>query len=260
MSGNGTAWLMYHELQCAGRELCVNEPGYVRYVIQREDFRAQVAWLKQNHWRGMSVSEGLRDPRPEGLGVVITFDDGCETDLIAAAPLLKETGFGATFYVVVGWLGRPGWLSHTQVRELAGIDFEIGCHSMTHAYLTHLTLKQLRSEVSEAKERLEQIVGQRVDHFSCPGGRWDSRVAQVAREAGYLTVATSREGINSPASNPYCLSRLAILRGTTISEFGRLCRGQGLLKRRAKQRVLGAIRRLLGNTTYERIRSATLGE
>ena len=77
---------------------------------------------------------------PVGKTVCITFDDGCETDLLAAAPILKEFGFGATFYITVGFLGKPGYLSEAQVRNLSALGFEIGCHSLTHPYLPTLTI------------------------------------------------------------------------------------------------------------------------
>src|SRR5690242_20085089 len=100
---------MYHELELAGRSLVQSDPGYTRYVVPEPGFRPQLDWLKRNNWRGLCVSEALRfEPQP---GVAITFDDGCETDLLAAAPLLQKYAFRATFYVTSGFLGRSGYLS-----------------------------------------------------------------------------------------------------------------------------------------------------
>ena len=52
----------------------------------------------------------MRSAIPTNRSVCITFDDGCETDLIAAAPVLRESGFSATFYLTAGFLGTPGYL------------------------------------------------------------------------------------------------------------------------------------------------------
>src|SRR5215469_4484908 len=126
---------MYHELEVPGHTLCQNQPGYVRYVLRKEEFEAQIALLSQHGFRGVNVSQALsRDKR--GQAIVITFDDGCETDVTVAAPLLLSRGFNATFYLVAGFVGRKGYLAASQATELAGIGFEIGCHSMTHAYLS----------------------------------------------------------------------------------------------------------------------------
>jgi hypothetical protein len=44
---------------------------------------------------------------------------------------------------------------------------------------------------------MEQIVGQPLDHFSCPCGRCDQRVVTVARAAGCRMIDTSRIPANS---------------------------------------------------------------
>src|SRR6266576_2611300 len=104
MATRGTAFLMYHELGIPGRATCQSEPGYVRYVIPASDFRDQMEWLAKEGWRGRNVTQAM-----ESFGdksVCITFDDGCETDLISAAPVLKELGFVATSYITVEFLGK----------------------------------------------------------------------------------------------------------------------------------------------------------
>jgi len=179
-------FLMYHELELPGRALCQSAPGYTRYILKAGDFRAQMAWLKDASWRGFSVSTALDFPAEPG--VAITFDDGCETDLITVAPLLKEFEFEATFYVTTGLLGTPGYLSPQQLQELSRLGFEIGCHSMTHAYLSDLSESALHREIMQAKEHLEQILSKPIGHFSCPGAlcRFDSALIVPAAGAGKM--------------------------------------------------------------------------
>src|ERR1041384_2350901 len=135
---NRLVYLMYHELELPERALCQSDPGYVRYVLKADDFRQQIAHLRAEDMRGVSVGEAWSKTDEQGARVVITFDDGCETDLIVAAPVLKEAGFNATFYVTVEHLGRRGYLSVGQLRELSESGFEIGSHSLTHSYLHDL--------------------------------------------------------------------------------------------------------------------------
>lgn len=250
-------YLMYHELQPPGHILCQNESGYLRYVLRRDEFQTQLALLSEHGFKGLSVSQD-RTGDHHGRAVVITFDDGCETDLTVAAPLLLSRGFNATFYLVAGFVGRSGYLSAAQAGELAGMGFEIGCHSMTHAYLTGLAEKELKIEVVESKDRLEQIVSRRVDHFSCPGGRWNSDVARAAQRAGYQTVATSKIGTNSARSDPFCLSRVAVMRGLAPADFVRIGRGRGLALQRLAQSVRTRAQRVLGDSRYDRLRGAWL--
>jgi peptidoglycan/xylan/chitin deacetylase (PgdA/CDA1 family) len=256
MSPGEILYLMYHELEATGRPLCQSEPGYVRYVLSQESFREQMDWLHEEGIRGVSVSQALTENVPRRI--VITFDDGCESDLSIALPILKKNGFSATFYITLGFLGRPGYLLPHQVREIADSGFDVGCHSMTHAYLDDLDEAGLRREIADAKTQIEQILGRPVEHFSCPGGRWSPQVARVARHAGYRSVATSRIAANRRDSDPFHLSRVAVMRGTELTEFQSLSRGSSLRRLQLRDFIRAASRRVLGNTLYDRLRQIAL--
>jgi peptidoglycan/xylan/chitin deacetylase (PgdA/CDA1 family) len=258
MSTSRIVFLMYHELEIGGRSLCQSEPGYVRYILSLETFRAQMQWLKDAGWLGLNVSEALLFP--SGAGVCITFDDGCETDLLAAAPVLKEFGFNATFYLTAGFLGTPGYLNHEQVRQLDAQGFQVGCHSMTHPYLSDLPDAELKREIVDAKALIENIVGHPIEHFSCPGGRYDQRALDVARQAGFATVANSQFYPNSDSTSRYELGRVAMLRDIPLKEFTAICHGQGLWKSRLQHEARRGAQRALGNRAYDRLRSVLLGE
>jgi len=256
MAARGFMCLMYHELERTGRPLCQSEPGYLRYVLPETKFGDQMRWLRANGWRGMSMGEALASS--ETRGVALTFDDGCETDLILAAPMLKETGCNATFYVTAGFLGNRGYLSVAQLRELSAQGFEIGCHSMTHPYLSDLDDAGLHREIVDAKDRIEQVIGKPVEHFSCPGGRYDHRAIRIARTTGYRSMANSQISENSRSTDPFSLGRVAILRETSQSSFQSVCRGEGLWKRRLRDSMQHSARTIMGNSLYDRVRALLL--
>jgi peptidoglycan/xylan/chitin deacetylase (PgdA/CDA1 family) len=254
-----TLYLMYHELETENRPLVNRAPGYVRYAVRAEDFRRQLDHLTASNLRGVSVGEALDSKNEYAHGVCITFDDGCETDYTIAAPQLKEKNFKATFYVIAGFVGRErGYLSETQVRELSDLGFEIGSHSLSHAFLSNLSGEELRREVIESKERLEQLTGRSVEHLSCPGGRWNRRVADAVREAGYVSMATSEIRLNDAGTNPFHLSRIVVMRDTNSEDFARLCRHEGLLRRRTASAIRGTAKRMLGDSVYDKLRSTVL--
>jgi len=256
MRSDATVYLMYHELEVEGRPLCQGEQGYVRYVVREPHFREQMNWLQSAGIRGISVSQAL-DGKAE-RGVAITFDDGCETDLSVAAPVFRSMNFGGTFYITVGFLGRRGYMIPSQVRELSELGFDIGCHSMTHPYLSDLEEAALHREIAESKARLEEMTGRPVLHFSCPGGRWSPKVADVARAAGYRSVATSRIVANDTRGDPFRLGRIAIMRNTSFATFQDTCQGHGLWQRRLRSVLQQTSHQLLGNTLYDRLRSVLL--
>jgi peptidoglycan/xylan/chitin deacetylase (PgdA/CDA1 family) len=256
MSGNSIIYLMYHELEVPGRPMCQSEQGYVRYVVRETAFREQMNWLREAGMGGLSVSDAL--DQKVSRGVVITFDDGCETDLRIAVPILREARFGATFYVTVDFLGRPGYMVERQVRELSDAGFEVGCHSMTHPYLDELDESDLKHEIVDAKTRLEEMTGRSVIHFSCPGGRWSPKVAEVARRAGYRSVTTSRVAANHADSDPFSLARVAIMRETPLGAFQHICSGRGLWQKQFRTFLQTTSHRVLGNALYDRLRGLLL--
>jgi peptidoglycan/xylan/chitin deacetylase (PgdA/CDA1 family) len=257
MAEHRTAFFMYHELSVPNRALSHREPGYTRYVVSASDFRNHMEDVAHQGWLAASVSQAIQSFN--GKTVCVTFDDGCETDLLAAAPILKECGFGATFYITVGFLGKPGYLSEAQVHELSALGFEIGCHSMTHPYLPDIDDHRLHDETAGAKDSLEQITGGAVEHFSCPGGRWNRRVVEAVKAAKFRTMATSRTGMNFESTNPLRLTRIAVLKGTSVEVFRRECRGHGLFRMQLNERARETARHVLGNSTYDSLRSLILG-
>jgi peptidoglycan/xylan/chitin deacetylase (PgdA/CDA1 family) len=247
---------MYHEFEMPGRPLCGRDQGYARYALPTESFESQMKWLKSEGWYGASVGEWLAGN--EQRGVVVTFDDGCETDLLVAAEVLGRFGFKATFYVVSQFLGRQGYLSADQVRQLSRAGFEIGCHSRTHSYLANLDSRRVYEEIVVAKAELEQVLARSVQHFSCPGGRWSREVARIAKDAGYASVASSRIGTNGRFDNLFHLSRVALQRDISLPEFQKLCRAERLWARRSAYFFMQSAKMLLGDSLYDSVRSIIL--
>jgi peptidoglycan/xylan/chitin deacetylase (PgdA/CDA1 family) len=257
MSKPGTVFLMYHELALPNRATCHREPGYTRYVVSASAFCAHMDRLKRDGWHAKNASQALQSF--DGKSACVTFDDGCETDLLSAAPLLKELGFGATSYITVGFLGQPGYLSASQVRSLSALGVEIGCHSQTHPYLPDLDDARLRDETAGAKDRLEQIAGVPVEHFSCPGGRWDRRVVAAVKAANFRSMATSRTAMNFAGTNPFGLARVAVLQNASEESVAQACSGRGLLGTQLKERARESFQRVLGNSAYDSLRALLLG-
>jgi peptidoglycan/xylan/chitin deacetylase (PgdA/CDA1 family) len=245
-------FLMYHQLGAAS----VTEP---RYVVSEAGFRAQLGRLKSAGYEVTSVGHALAQPIRQRPRVVVTFDDGAESDRTIAAPLLLEHGFSATFYVVPGLLGRRGYMTEVQLRELAGLGFEIGSHSLTHRYLSDLAAEALDEEVLGSRHRLEDILGRPVRHFACPGGRVSRAVVEAVQAAGYESLSTSRLGRNHAGTDRFNLSRFVVFRHTSLAQLEHACRGEGLLMRRLTDALLAVAKNALGNGAYDRLRRLALG-
>jgi peptidoglycan/xylan/chitin deacetylase (PgdA/CDA1 family) len=101
--------LMYHSISDDP------EPGvrpYYRVCTSPRRFREQMQWLKDNNYRGVTLSAGLAwlnsppvaghwppAPQPSAKFVAITFDDGFHDFCTHAFPILQPHGFSATMYL-----------------------------------------------------------------------------------------------------------------------------------------------------------------
>ena len=137
-------------------------------------------------------------PITKSVRVVQCWDDGVEDD-IRLAEILRRHGARASFNLNPGlhgvargqaWSYRNGL---KQVRKLAQAElvevyagFTIANHSLTHPHATRIPLERWRSEVIDARARLQDWFGQPVDGFVYPYGDFDAATAEVVREAGHL--------------------------------------------------------------------------
>lgn len=148
-------------------------------------------WLREAQFKAvLEVIQGR-------VGVCMTVDDGNTSDLEIVAPALKEQNMGANFFVPVGLLGQSGYMSKSDVRQLAEAGFVIGSHGIEHVDWRKLGDDDLRCEVHDSRQILEQMIGRSVLEVSCPFGSYDRRVLRFLKQAGYKRVYTSDRGIAS---------------------------------------------------------------
>jgi peptidoglycan/xylan/chitin deacetylase (PgdA/CDA1 family) len=93
-------------------------PLYCR--LPRQVFAAQMHYIKR-HYRVLSLRqmvEELQNPRVQGQGVVVTFDDGYLGTYTEAFPILKAYGIPATVYLTSGCIesGEVPWYDQIFLR------------------------------------------------------------------------------------------------------------------------------------------------
>ena len=120
-------------------------------------------------------------PIPDRL-IVLTFDDGTKTDITYVAPLLKQYGFGASFYVTEGLReikGEHDSLTWDDIRKLNDMGFEIGNHTETHPDVTKLSKQQFLTELEGIESRCKQHGIPAPTTFVYPGWSFNIRAAEV---------------------------------------------------------------------------------
>ena len=71
-----------------------------------------------------------------------------------------------------------------EIRELAGLGWEIGSHTCTHRLLTGLSDDELATELWASRQEVQERAGS-CRSVSYPWGKLDSRVMRAAAAAGY---------------------------------------------------------------------------
>lgn len=180
--------LIYHQLS----EKKVNN----QYVINIKDFIAHLEYLYCNNYTCILIDnyyKSLFNPSFEVSenSVIITFDDGYESDYTLALPALKKFNFKGNFFITTDWIGNNGYMQHEQLRALKKEGMSVQSHSKSHLFLSELASNQIGYELSESKKSLQDIIGCEVSFLSFPGGRFNLDVIECAKDLGYSALFSS---------------------------------------------------------------------
>jgi peptidoglycan/xylan/chitin deacetylase (PgdA/CDA1 family) len=99
-----------------------------------------------------------------------------------------------------------------ELREQAARGVAIGSHAVSHPHLTTLSEDDLRRELNESKEELEDRLGRPCEDLAYPYGEHDQRVRAAARAAGYRRAYALR----GSRSDAYAAPRLDLYRRHTV--------------------------------------------
>jgi Predicted xylanase/chitin deacetylase len=152
-------------------------PTYSYYTLPEADFR-DIAGSIEKRYPGR---------------ILYTFDDGHSSDLEVSLPILEEIGAVSRgcFFITTAWIGKEGYMTKDQVRQLASRPVSIGTHGHSHGFFAKMTDKELAEELSVSMQIVEEITGKPVDTLSVPGGKFDDRLGKLAVAAGYKRIFTS---------------------------------------------------------------------
>ena len=181
--------LMYHAIWNSA-DGSIPQTSSLEHAVTASDFRDQMDAIVYGDYHTITLDDlelPFSVPRP----VLITFDDGHESDFTIAAPELAKRNLRAIFFVIWSYLGQPGYLTRDQVIELRRQGFEIGSHGMTHSRLTQVSPAEASNEVLESKRRLEDLLQEPIAGLALPFGHYNDAVLHAAWAAGYRRVMTS---------------------------------------------------------------------
>jgi peptidoglycan/xylan/chitin deacetylase (PgdA/CDA1 family) len=214
----GTTILMYHAFAADGEA-----PS--RFVLPRRKFERQMRWLGRRR-PVLALDELLAYRRsnllPPAGAVVVTIDDGYDDVRTLAHPVLRRHRIPATLFVVTGRMGNgnlwndDGPLAGRPIvswADASGLHHEglaLGAHTRTHPVLPELPPAGQDDEIAGSYSDLEEALGEPVETFAYPYGKWNEETADSARRAGFAVALSVRAGRNCAATAPYALRRTEV--------------------------------------------------
>ncbi|HET9470797.1 MAG TPA: polysaccharide deacetylase family protein, partial [Usitatibacter sp.] len=161
------------------------------------------------YWRG-----GAR--LGPGKPIVLTFDNGYQSQFTQALPVLRSLGWVADENIQLSGLPpSQGGLGEPEVREMIAAGWELDTQGFSHADLVTLGPEALHYQVAVARATLQRRYHVPVNWFCYPSGHYDATVIAAVRAAGYRGSTTVVPGWARPADDPYRLHRLRVLGGTS---------------------------------------------
>ncbi|WP_297569802.1 polysaccharide deacetylase family protein [uncultured Anaerovibrio sp.] len=202
------------------------------YNVPPADFEQQLDYLQQEGYTTISIRDFLRAKKglqelPE-KPIILTFDDGYESNYTELLPILEKRGLKATIFMVTNDIGRERYMSWDQLKDIQHRGVEIGSHTANHLPLTEMSLSEARDEVKLSKLLMEWNGMDTIYTFSYPNGKYSEELLKVLKEEEYLAAVTGDAGLNTFETNPYLLQRINIPHPTFgLTEFKwRLIKGR----------------------------------
>ncbi len=128
------------------------------------------------------------------------------------------------------------FLSWKEARELAGMGFDIGSHTLEHPILSRLSASELAGELAGSRTRLEAEIGRPVTALAYPNGGpddYNAAVVDEARQAGYRLAFAVGDSFHDRAGSPMEIRRMIIPGHLPADVFRFIASGcRDLLRRR----------------------------
>jgi peptidoglycan/xylan/chitin deacetylase (PgdA/CDA1 family) len=208
--------LMYHVILPAP----AGAPFPGLYVAPSE-FAAQMHALAAAGYHAVTMDQVWDNwhegtPLPAGKPIVISFDNGYESQYREALPVLRAMGWvGVENLQLSGLPPSQGGLSQREIRALVRAGWELDTQGYSHADLITLDASELHFQVADARAHLRARYHVAANWFCYPSGHYDATVIAAVRAAGFRGSTTVTPGWASPTEDPYRLPRLRVLAGTS---------------------------------------------
>ncbi len=175
-SDKGIISLMYHRF---------NESKYPSTNIQINIFKEHIKIIKKLEYEFYNPAEFAKNfsiPK-KNKKILITIDDAFSSFYESAWPFLKENRIPFILFVSTEAVGKFGYMSWSQLKEIEKEDFAyIGNHSHTHDYLVDLSKEEFLKDIENSKKIFISKLGYNPIFFSYPFGEYSNEITKHISE------------------------------------------------------------------------------
>ena len=210
---------MYHRFE---------ENKYPSTNIKMVDFVKHLEMIKKNEIKFINPSnfeEELKNNKKQRK-VLITIDDGYESFYKNAWPILKKSQIPFILFVSTREVGKKGYMSWEDIRELDKFDFvEIGNHSHSHDYLIDFTNFDIKNDLKESISIFKKQLGKNSIFFSYPFGEYSTALKDIVIDLGFKYAFGQHSGVVDHTKNFFEMPRFPI-----NEKYGEIKRFKTILK------------------------------
>ncbi len=125
--------------------------------------------------------------------VMICFDDGW-AGIYDYKDYFMAQNIKPTIFIAVDLIGKDGFLTEEQIRELEADGFKFEGHTWSHKSLTLFNDEELEHELKDSKKELEKRFGHPFTAICYPQGRFSMHIHDLCKEYGYERQFSSLHG------------------------------------------------------------------
>jgi len=209
-----------------------------------------------NEWNKILqfASQSANSENLDKMPLLITFDDGHDSDYDIVFPSIIENELSATFFIITDRVGSKGYLNWAQISEMKKYGMKIGSHSKSHIDLTGVSLNIAEKEMSLSKKIIEDKLSSSIDALSFPYGLYNSELIDLALSNYYDKVFTSQHGLANTTQK--IIPRNSINSKMRENEIFKVMEPnfKTVMSWRVEDRVKSVLKKSLGIKNYKKIR------
>jgi peptidoglycan-N-acetylglucosamine deacetylase len=133
------------------------------------------------------IAQIIEKTIPDKL-VVLTFDDANASQYSIVAPMLRQYGFGATFFICEfppNFSDSSKYMNWRQIKELDKMGFEVANHTRSHPPVSKLSVERFIEELNYIEAKCDSLNIEKPSAFAYPGYDLSLPVMEILREKGY---------------------------------------------------------------------------